>query len=128
MNYDDVLQYLDQLTDYVQTSLTIEQKVQQIALVQKVEKIEVEEDEHEKYVEQMGGAFSWNEREIKKEIVETTPDFDWNYRIDEETLVGGEKCTDIVFKIYQCYDQMILSLNIIFKRTELSNFLLYIIV
>ena len=97
MNYDDVIQYLDQLTDYVQTSLTIEQKVQETALVQKVEKIEVEEDEHEKYVEQMGGTFSWNEREIKKEMVEATPDFDWNYRIDEETFVEGEKFTTVVF-------------------------------
>ena len=88
MNYDDVLQYLDQLTDYVQTSLTTEQKVQEIGIVQKVEKIDDEEDEHEKYVEQMGDTFSWNEREIKKEVVETTPDFDW---INEETLVEGEK-------------------------------------
>ena len=94
MNYDDVLQYLDQLTDYVQTSLITEQKVQEIALVQKVEKIDVEEDElgeQEKYGEQMGDTFSWNEREIKKEIVEATPDVDWNYRIYEESLDEGEK-------------------------------------
>ena len=65
MNFVDVLNYLDQLKDYVQTSLSTRENVQQqTTIVQKVEQFDhfEGEDEHSEDIEQIGGPSLFSEK------------------------------------------------------------------
>ena len=74
MKYVDGLHHLDQLKDYVQTSLSIVQKVEQ--------------SEH---VEQMGDPLSMNEKVEKMEADEESNEFDLLDIVKSEIDDEGEK-------------------------------------
>ena len=89
MNYIESLNHLDQLKDYVQTSLSSRQNVQQSSIEQKIEE---NED-----VEQIEDPLMFREivEEIKSEEiteeVKASEDLDLNLVVKEEIFDEGEK-------------------------------------